>query len=344
MRVSDRSTIRNYLKFLNKAQKDYIDTNARVSSGCRFTELSDDVSAGTRVLRTRVNKYKAEKQYDNVKSIGEQLNVEESSITSINDLLGTIHGTKVVKAEQESTGEAGRAAIAAELDGMLESIVQYANAKYDQNYVFGGTNATTPPFAVNSDGRLTYNGIAVDDIQQDTDTGEYFYYTDPNDETTKTAIPMNDDSYMDIGLGIRMNGTKVENGTGFKISFSGMELLGFGKTDGESNNLYNLIADIRDNIKNYDKTKLDELDTKLVKRTDEFRTNLTSIGTKTSFLDTMETKLKSDVDSYKTRISDLMGTNDAEEATNLTSNQYVLKAIIQMGAQLLPVSLMDYLR
>ena len=336
--------MRNYLKFLNKAQSDYNTTNTRISSGCRFTQLSDDVSAGTRVLRTRMSMRKAEKQYDNVKAIGEQLNVQESAITSINDLLGTIHGTKVVKAEQESTGDTGRAAIAAELDGMLESIVQYANTKYDQTYVFGGTNATTPPFAVNSDGRLTYNGVNVDDIKQDADTGKYFYYTDPNDTTTKTEIPMNDDSYMDIGLGIRMNGTTVENGTGFKISFSGMELLGFGTdTDGNSNNLYNLIADIRDNIKDYDKTKLDELDTKLVKRTDEFRTNLTSIGTKTSFLDTMETKLQSDVNSYKTRISDLMGVNDAEEATNLTSNQYVLKAIIQMGAQLLPVSLMDYL-
>jgi flagellar hook-associated protein 3 FlgL len=349
MRVSDRSTIRNYLKYLNKAQQDYLDTNQRVSSGCRFTELSDDVSAGTRVLRTRTDKYKAEKQYDNVKSIGDQLSVEESAMTSINDLLGTIHGTKIVKAMQESTGDAGRQTIAAELDGMLESLVQFANTKYDQNFVFGGSNAFSAPFTVNSSGKLCYNGVDVDNIKKDTD-GTY-YYVDPSEagydpsNPTKHAIPMNDETYMDIGLGIRMDKNAVKDNSGFKISYNGVELLGFGKDEnGQSNNLYNIIAGIRDNIKNYDKAALEKLDTKLVKRTDEFRENLTSIGTKTSFLDTMETRLKANVDSYKLRISDLMGTNDAEEATNLTSCQYVLKAVLQMGSQLLPVSLMDYLK
>ena len=346
MRVSNRSTIRNYLTYLNKAQADTLETNARISSGCRFKAISSDVAAGTRVLRTRTDLYKAEKQYTNVQSIGDQLEIEESAMTSINDLLVKIHGTDVLKAQQESTGESSRAVIATELDGMLESIVQFANTKYDQSFVFGGSNASSSPFSVNTSGKLCYNGIDVDNIQKNTD-GTY-YYTDPSDASggnKKYDLPMNDATYMDIGLGIRMDGTTVQAGTGFQISYNGVELLGFGKdADGRSNNLYNIVANIRDNIKNYNKDTLNALDKKLVTRTDEFRENLTSIGTKTSFLETMEDKLKANVDNCKSRIKDLMGTDDAQDATSLKSNEYVLKALLQMGAQLLPTSLMDYIR
>ena len=47
MRVADKTTQRNYLKYLNNARTDYAETNMKIASGNRFTKLSDDVSAGT---------------------------------------------------------------------------------------------------------------------------------------------------------------------------------------------------------------------------------------------------------------------------------------------------------
>ena len=82
----------------------------------------------------------------------------------------------------------------------------------------------------------------------------------------------------------------------------------------------------------------------LTDRVDVFRTNVTDIGAKTNFLDTMETRLTNQVDNYKFRIDELVGINDAEEATNQSMNDYILKAVIQMGSKILPVSLWDYLR
>lgn len=340
MRVSDRAVQRNYLKYLNSAKENYTDVNARIASGCKYKALSENVSAGTRVLRTRTDMYKVEKQYDNVQSIGDEMEVEEGALTSISSMLSEIHSTKIVKAMQDTTADSGRETIANELDSMLAELLQFANTKYDQTFVFGGTTTNKAPFSVNDSGKLLYNGIDVDNILQ-RDDGTYYYMNG----TEEVDVPMNRDVYMDIGLGIRMDGSQVRDGTGFRISYSGTELLGFGvDADGNSNNIYNTIAEISKTLRNYDADTLNELDTRLVSMTDKFRANLTSIGTQTSFLDTMETRLKDRVDNYKKRIQTLMGVDDAEEATNLTNSEYVLKAILQMGAQILPSSLMDYLR
>ena len=98
MRVADRSTVRNYLSYLNNARNDYAETTNRIATGKRFTQISDDVSAGARVLDTRNNLYKVEKQRDNVKSIREELDAAESNMSTINDILKRVTSELMVKA------------------------------------------------------------------------------------------------------------------------------------------------------------------------------------------------------------------------------------------------------
>ena len=64
MRVADKTRQRNYLKYLNKARNDYAETNMKIASGNRFIKLSEDVSAGTRLLNSRVELFKSEKSDD----------------------------------------------------------------------------------------------------------------------------------------------------------------------------------------------------------------------------------------------------------------------------------------
>ncbi|MBR6552919.1 MAG: hypothetical protein IKT89_08800, partial [Clostridia bacterium] len=151
--------------------------------------------------------------------------------------------------------------------------------------------------------------------------------------------------FIDIGLGVRVDGTSFNSVSGFEASFSGIQVLGFGTTDdGLPNNIINILTEIEDKLINYDLDELSKLQDQLVDRVDVFRTNVTDIGAKTNFLDTMEERLTNQVDNYKFRIDELVGINDAEEATNQSMNDYILKAVIQMGSKILPVSLWDYLR
>lgn len=344
MRIADRSTARNYLKYLNQAKADLAETNERIASGKKFEKMSDDVAAGTRAMRTRAEKVKAETQYGNVKAINEELTVAETAMSAINDAIKLVYGERLNAAMSEEKGESGRLAIANEIKAVRQQILQLANTKHSARYVFGGTNAgTEEPFSLNEQGRLLYNGIAVDDIRQRAD-GTFFY----ENGGVETEIPMDEDVFIDIGLGIRMNGARVDPDTAFKVSYSGLSILGFGKKgndpQGQPNNILNVLTDIEANIRNFNLTALNSYHTQLGALADKFRANLTDIGAKTSFLEGTETRLKDMIDHSQKKISGLMGVDDAEESIKQGMNEYVLKAVIQMGARLLPVSLMDFLK
>lgn len=335
MRVSDKTTNRNFLNYIDNAKTNYAKTNERIASGKRFSRISEDVSAGTRVLRVRGDLKKTEEYLDTVQSINEELAVTENALSYINEKLVQAH-TRTIKALSDTSGDSGREAIANEISAIKQEILQYANTKYNNKFVLGGTAADAAPFTTGDDGRLLYNGIDVDSITQGTEGN----YVDGGDQ----PIPMDGGIYADIGLGIKMSGGDVQSDTAFKVSYSGLEILGFGQgADGGSQNLYNILSEIEGAMRSNNTDYLGKLDNILVAGTDEFGKFVTDIGTKTNFLDSIETRAESSIDSYKTQINNLMGIDDAEEAMNQTLNDYVLKAVLQMGSTILPLSLMDFL-
>ena len=342
MRVADRAIARNYMKYLNSSRKKYQDTNERIASGNRFIKLSDDVSAGSRVLRTRMDRYKAEKQLENIKEAGYELRVTEDNMMSMNWVLTTVHENKVVKALNDPTAPDGQRIIAGEIRSLMGEFLQYANAAYGNMFSYGATNAYKEPLTVDpSTGKLLFNGVDVDAIVQDADTGKLMYH----DGSGMKEVPMNEEIYFDIGLGIKMTGSQVNPATAFQLSYSGPEVLGFGiDENGVSNNLYNCMYEIQKNLEDFDREEVEKWNTKLRALMDTFRVNLTDIGVKTNFLDAMDTRLTSSIDTSTEKIQNLMGVDDAEEATNQMMNDYVLKAVLQMGSRVLPLSLMDFIR
>ena len=105
-----------------------------------------------------------------------------------------------------------------------------------------------------------------------------------------------------------------------------------------------MLTDVSAAMTSNDVTKLGTLDGKLTTMRENFVDQLTEIGTRTSYLDGIKNSLETKIDSYTNQISNLMGIDDAKEATNQTLNDYVLKAVLSMGSKILPVSLMDYLK
>ena len=188
MRVADKTTQRNYLRYLNNARTNYAETNMKIASGNRFIELSDDVSAGTRMLNSRVELFKSEKQLSNVQAINSEFKAVEDSMMSMNDVLNEIIGTKLIRASSETVGDTGRVTIAAEIKSMKEELIQFANMKFATKYPFGGSTAKTAPFSLSDDGRLLYNGIDVDTVQQRADGSRYYVDENGNIEITLQRV------------------------------------------------------------------------------------------------------------------------------------------------------------
>jgi len=337
MRISDKQTTRSFLNNLEKAKTAYAETNERIASGKRFTRISDDVSAGTRALRVRADLSKTQEYYDNVNAVNEQLTTTEDALTAINEILTKVH-TKVLSAMNSTSGESGRQALANEIGDMRDELLQFANTTYNDAFVLGGSSASTAPFTTDDSGNLLFNGIDVNSIEHD-DNGYYCM-----DGSTRTEIPMSGDTYVDVGLGISMTGSTVDSDSAIRTSYSGLEILGSGKDGtGTTNNIFNILTQLSDNIANYNADVVGSYDDKLLSFTESFSGYLTDIGAKTSFLDTIEKRINTSIDTYESQIGRLVGIDDAEEVTNQSQNDYVLKAVLSMGAKIIPVSLMDFL-
>lgn len=148
-------------------------------------------------------------------------------------------------------------------------------------------------------------------------------------------VPLNEKIYLDVGLGIRMTGSTVDPQTAFDVTYVGPDVMGFGidEKTGISNNLYNLLTDIEKvvNEQPFATDTARELGAHLLTRMDAFRENITDIGAKTQFLETMLDRLNKSRDNLEISIGNYTGTDYVEESRHQASASAVINALYQLG-------------
>lgn len=349
MRVTNRSTTRNYLKYLNNALGQQQKTMGQIESGYRVKNISDDVASGVRNMSAKAQLYKTNVYKSNVDGINDTLKTVESTMTEMHDLFTKLD-SNLTKATTESTASTARKIYGQQFESTKTELLQLLNTQDDSKYLYGGTNNYSAPFTMDTNGDLVYNGVSVDQIKQRED-GSY-YYLDTKNSNQPTDLPMNDKVYMDIGLGIRMTGSNVDPQSGFDVSHSGPDILGFGTTvDGKQGNLFNIINQISkvltnsaDNTKTADTAQLTELGKQLKSKSDSFLTQITDVGAKSKFLSTISDRLEDTVDTLKTKMSRLVGTDSAQASRDQATNTAVVNALYRMGSSVIPTSLMDFIK
>jgi flagellin-like hook-associated protein FlgL len=184
------------------------------------------------------------------------------------------------------------------MDSLREQIVQFANAEFARGYLFGGTNNAEAPFSVDGDGRLLYNGIDIDSIYRDPADGLCYYDNALGD---KTLVPENSEVFQDVGIGLTVShGAAVDPRSAYRASFSGLDVLGFGKTtDGVSNNLFNLLKDASDVLRseNFDEDALKAIGDNIEEQRNILMSNIIDIGARSNFLDKTAERIEKDNDN-----------------------------------------------
>lgn len=149
------ATARNYLA---RQSSELFVTQQQISTGLKVQRPSDDPSAVRRSLiqKDRVERLEAhEVSINHVKSRLQQAQVH---LQDINSLLTTARQLAIQS--QNVTDDSERAAIAAQLDGLLQQVTSAANASDESGYLFSGTAANTRPFpgTLDSSGQTVYAG------------------------------------------------------------------------------------------------------------------------------------------------------------------------------------------
>ena len=130
---------------------------AQLSSGKNIIQLSDDPIASVNILNTT-------KQLGQLETFEQNVGMASSELSALDDLLDLANGylseawNKAIQANNQTYNAGSLEALKVEIDEITKTMVDLANSKYNDNYIFSGANTKTASYSIDEDGNIVYNG------------------------------------------------------------------------------------------------------------------------------------------------------------------------------------------
>ena len=362
MRITTNATLFNYRYNLMNNTNLMNNAMTKVMTQRQFSTYATNPAAATRAFKIHSSLNAAQAQYANNQTVTSKFETAWSNIQGIlDDLTDEMGKVPALKGLNGTNALEDLDSQAQVLRGAAEAIVQSMNAKYDDDYIFAGSDNRNPPFDIDDDGFITYRGIQIDNPatlgneylgpdgqpvpNPDSPTGANY----TNEEMLKEWAE-NDPLYVDVGLGFALdnNGNVIES-TAFDSAISGIDILGYGVDDnGNPKNLASIMLRLADVFENYDQNPDREKAEQLV---DAFNTSQQAVIEKhaeldvqTGFLNTNGTQLDANFSALNEERVGLEMVDPADAITELMWAQTCYSAALQVGVNVIPQSLMDYLK
>ena len=132
-------------------------TQQQMTTGRRLLSASDDPAAASSALRVSQGLAVTAQQTDNQQAANNTLAQSESALGSAGDLLQSA-SSLLISTQNATFSSADRAAVALQLDGLLQQLVGLANSRDGAGgYLFAGYSETNQPF-VSGPGGVSYQG------------------------------------------------------------------------------------------------------------------------------------------------------------------------------------------
>ncbi len=121
----------------------------QLSTGLRVNHLSDDPGASANMVQSLAASANIDQYTSNASSVLPRMQSADSSISSIVTSLNTAItlGTQGANSTMQASN---KQAIAAQVQGVLSSVIAQGNTSFNGVYIFGGSETTTPPFVAAS--------------------------------------------------------------------------------------------------------------------------------------------------------------------------------------------------
>lgn len=147
MRVTDRTISNNAIAHMTESLGNYYETMEKNASGKQFRWASDNVTNAVASLSIRSTLQLGDAYIENAKTTNLWMNATSAGLDDMEDL-ATRAINLTLQGLSDTMGDEQRAAIATELDTILEQAVATANTQHQNNYVFAGFQTKTKPFAL----------------------------------------------------------------------------------------------------------------------------------------------------------------------------------------------------
>ena len=384
MRVTNSSYYRNFTNSINDVHGRLNKSMNKVSSGKAYEKASDNPLA-------YYDGKKIDNQYqDTLSKLGLITNVknrlyqQELGARSIQNRLS--EAKKKIEYVRSDSNNSDMQIVQTVRDDLLQkqqSMVNDLNAQYQNNYIFGGSDTTTPPFTLSADGReLTFDHtFAGDDsatkmvmtlTQQADGTYQYeFSGTKGNppanmdsDETLDNIVKaMRETGYMDVGYGnISEPDTLLDTNTGglnliTGLSAGAMNAMSDSQAKDEvikrlNNSPVALVGKAVIASDNYIGGGSREdfssaLGTVMDTMTDtehSVSTVYSDLGNKYSLLESTEEKLTTIKLALTEQYKEKLGADPYEAITEMFSYQQSYNAALRVGSNMMSSSLFDFVK
>lgn len=360
MRITTNATLFNYRYNLMNNTNLMNNAMTKVMTQRQFNSYATNPAAATRAFKIHSSLNAVQAQYANNQTVTSKFETAWSNIQSILDDLTDEMGKVPALKGLNDTNIENLDSQAQVLRGAAEGIIQSMNAKYDDDYIFAGSDNREPPFAIDDDGFITYRGIQIDNpetlkndyigpdgkpVPNPDDPGKNY----TNEQMLKQWAE-DDPLYVDIGLGFALDDQdKVIDSTAFDASISGIDILGYGvDEDGNPKNIASIMLRLADVFENYDKDTDKEKAQKLVDAFDKSQKAVidkhAQLDVKTGFLNTNGMQLDANFAALNEERVSLEMVDPADAITELMWAQTCYSAALQVGTNVIPQSLMDYLK
>jgi flagellar hook-associated protein 3 FlgL len=117
----------------------------QLSTQKRINRPSDDPAGMSSVMNYRDMLASMEQYGRNIDGCTSWLNITESTLSSVNDILVKVQETAISQASATATA-ATRQESAATLESLIDQVLSLANTKLGDSYIFSGTKTGTKPF------------------------------------------------------------------------------------------------------------------------------------------------------------------------------------------------------
>jgi flagellin-like hook-associated protein FlgL len=342
-----------------------IDAYNRILTQKQYNRTSQNPLNSEKSMSIRKGMRDLESWTDNIGSAKELFTTAESSLTQVSGTLYRDVNNKLIQGSTTTVGSVGMAAVGTQLRQVGEEMIDAMNADFNERQMFGGASQNKTPFTienlydVKTDGsldmdkikeeRVCYNGIDMQTIYKNDADGLYYGTKIENGvKTADTLVPGQEPVLLDIGLGIEFDADfNVNKNTAFDTALHGFKILGYGEdSDGYPTNIIQLTLDASKIAESGDITRVHELNQYIDKTSDaaaNISTAITEIGVKYTSLDYYKSKNEDSVMSLRERQNTVEGTDMYADITSYYAIEAAYNAALQMGGNILPKSIFDFI-
>ncbi|MFB3816362.1 MAG: flagellar hook-associated protein FlgL [Candidatus Methylomirabilales bacterium] len=156
MRITENSLASSVLSSITQSLGRLARVQEKLATTKNIVRPSDDPLGAGLVLRYQATAQGLEAFQRAIQTSREFLGATETALDRVSDLLTEASKTGL-RGANEVLDPPTRASLGRQIDQLLEELVAQGNTRFADRYVFGGTQTSTPPFAVTRDasGRIT---------------------------------------------------------------------------------------------------------------------------------------------------------------------------------------------